>query len=498
MSASQTSTATVPPSQLPQPKATENAPTFPPFVAGTRVDLFRLFPPLYRFVRLRWFQLAVILPNLLVFSLFILAGFVGTPVGNRNIIIVFIWILWWFLLIATLVPFGSRLWCTVCPLPFFGDWFQRRRLVAVRPGSTSGLHNVMSGLNRRWPQKLSNIWLQNIGFLTLCSFSAMLVTRPVFTASLLLGLMVLALILATVFRMRTFCNYICPISGFLSLFSMTSTLELRQRDADVCQKCKSKACRTGSENSWACFWMIYMGKLDRNNYCGLCMDCVKSCPNDNIALNLRPFAADIRLHGFDEAWKAFIMLTLAMAYSVTLLGPYGTVKDWANVTETGMWGGFLVYVGIIWVTALALVPGVFYLACRVARRLAGAEQVAMGKVFLGYAYLLVPLGLLAWIAFSIPLIFINGTYILTVLSDPFGWGWNLFGTALVKWHPLIPEYLVYLQMPLLAIAVYYVLRRGLVIGEQMFGSRSAAMRALVPVGAFCTAMMLAFLLFFAG
>lgn len=38
-------------------------------------------------------------------------------------------------------------------------------------------------------------------------------------------------------------------------------------------------------------------------------------------------------------------------------------------------------------------------------------------------------GLLAWIAFSVPLIFVNGSYIISVISDPFGWGWNLFGTA---------------------------------------------------------------------
>src|SRR6266498_4379938 len=106
----------------------------PPAAAQTRlrIDLLRLFPRLEWLARRRWFQFAVVFPNLLLFSLFLLAGIFGTPVGNRNIIIVFVWILWWFLLISVMVPFASRIWCAVCPFPFFGEWIQRRALVRTR------------------------------------------------------------------------------------------------------------------------------------------------------------------------------------------------------------------------------------------------------------------------------------------------------------------------------------------------------------------------------
>ena len=82
-----------------------------------RFDVFGRWPWLKRLVRMRSFQFLVILPNLFMFYLFLIAGFWGTPVGNKNIIIVFVWILWWFLLITLLVPLGSRSWCTICPLP---------------------------------------------------------------------------------------------------------------------------------------------------------------------------------------------------------------------------------------------------------------------------------------------------------------------------------------------------------------------------------------------
>ncbi|MFQ5864051.1 MAG: 4Fe-4S binding protein [bacterium] len=465
---------------------------------GFRLDLFEWVPGLKRFVRLRSFQFLMMLPNLLIFHVLFIAGIFGTPVGNKNIIIVFIWILWWFMLIAVMVPFASRIWCTMCPMPFFGDWLQRMALIMVRPGKTRGIRNKLYGLNRRWPKRFSNIWLQNIAFLTLCTFSAHLVTRPIVTVEVLGGLVLLATVLAMVYQMRTFCNYICPVSGFLSLYAMTSTIELRSKDTDACLKCRTKSCRAGNENGWACPWLVYMGKLDRNNYCGLCMECVKSCPNDNIALNLRPFAADTKIKGYDEAWKGFIMLALAMAYSVILLGPNGTIKDWANVAETGMWGGFAVYTLILWSVALVIVPAIFYGCIWLARRFAQAPHIPAKEVFLGYAFVLVPLGLLAWIAFSVPLLFVNGSYIVSVISDPLGWGWNLFGTADFPWRPLWPEYLGLVQIGLLLTGLFYALHRGYQIGERLFGSPQAAFKGLLPVGAFSLAVSLAFLQFFIG
>ena len=55
-----------------------------------RLDLLRLVPPLKWLVSQRWFQWAVVLPNLLLFLLFLLAGVFGSPVGNRNIVVVFV------------------------------------------------------------------------------------------------------------------------------------------------------------------------------------------------------------------------------------------------------------------------------------------------------------------------------------------------------------------------------------------------------------------------
>ena len=483
---------------------------------GFRVDLLRAFPPLERLLRQRWFQFAVVFPNLVLFSLFLLAGIFGTPVGNRNIIIVFVWILWWFLLISVLVPFGSRLWCTACPFPFFGEWLQRRALVRARsfdprtktkddPGVTIG-RNRYFGKNLRWPKKLTNIWIQNIGFLALCTFSALFLTRPIVTVIVLGSLFLIATALHLIYRQRAFCSYVCPVSGFLSLFSMASTVEVRPRDTTVCATCKEKACLAGSEKGWGCPWLLYPSKLERNNYCGLCMECVKTCTHDNMTLKLRPFCSDVTLKGYDEAWKAFIMLALAAAYSVLYQGPWGVFKDWANIAEKGNWRGFGVYAGALWTVSLVLIPGIYILAVQLGRALARgrsaeSEPVPLPpfkQVFLALAYPLVPLGLLAWVTFSLPLLLVNGSYILMTVSDPLGWGWNLFGTAATAWTPLVPHWSPYLQVPLLLVGLFYALKTGRAQAQRLFPRRSSALRAFAPVATLLTACVVFFLWLYVG
>ncbi len=477
-----------------------------PDVPPNRVDLFKKLPWLARLVKLRSFPNMLIIPNLIMFWVFLLAGLFGSPIGNRNVMIVFIWILWWFALIVVLVPFGSRLWCTMCPLPFFGDWFQRHAITHVRPGNSSGTRNQLFGRLHVWPKKLSNIWLQNIGFLCLASVSAHLVTRPMATVLMLGGLIVIAAFMGLIYRQRVFCNYVCPVSGFLSLYSMTATVELRSRNKDVCKKCTSKACAAGSDKGWACPWIIYMGQLERNNYCGMCTECVKSCPNDNISLFWRPFCSDKVLKGYDEIWKAFIMLVLAMAYSVVLLGPWGKAKEWANIGEVGNWRGFLTYLSILWFSALVALPAIYYVAIRLGRSLAargleagsGRAVPSMKDLFIRYGYTLVPLGLMAWIAFTFPLIMVSGSYIISVISDPLGRGWNLFGTGEFPWTPFHPDWLAYIQIPCLMLGLYYALLRGHELAVGLWGDNRRAIISLIPLTVLLTVVAAAFLRMYTG
>jgi hypothetical protein len=180
------------------------------------------------------------------------------------------------------------------------------------------------------------------------------------------------------------------------------------------------------------------------------------------------------------------------------LGTNGTIKDWANAPETGYWGGFFLYAAILWGSALVVVPGLFYGFAYLSKRFSKVTTVSVKDIFKAYSYILVPLGLLAWIAFSFPLVFVNGSYIISVISDPFGWGWNLFGTTNFRWQPLIPEYLCYVQYILLMIGLGYAIDRGYAIGLNLFKSEKAALTGLIPMAVFATLVTLAFMIFFIG
>jgi polyferredoxin len=380
-----------------------------------------------RLLRSRWPQLLATLAALSGFTFAIAAGLFGTPVGNRNFAVVFIWIAWWAVLVLVLVPILGRGWCSVCPIPAPGEWLQR--------GAILGPDRRGLGFDRRWPRRLRNIWLQNAGFLLLALFAVVVLTHPTVTAVLLLVILLLATGVSLLFERRAFCRYLCPVGGFIGLYSQLAPVELRVRDSSVCASHREKTCYTGNNDGYGCPWQVFPAGLVKNINCGLCMECVRTCPYDNIALNLRAPGSDLleaRGRRLDEAYKAFIMLGAAIVYSAVMLGPWSVLKTAAYSVGSQAWAayaaGFMAFV-------LGALPGFFFLAVHFGCRLAGCARPR--KAFTSLSYSLVPLGLAAWVAFSVSFALANGSYIWPLLSDPLGWGWDLVGLRGASWSPYL-------------------------------------------------------------
>ena len=376
----------------------------------------------------RYPQLAVFIVMLIGYVFAIMAGLVGTRVGSHNFSIVFVWIAWWAILILVAVPFFGRGWCAVCPIPLPGEWLQRRAVLAPP-------EKKPKWLNRRWPRALRNIWLQNISFLLLALFSSVLLTTPNITGIVLAAMLFAAIGLSVVFERRAFCRYLCPVGGFIGLYSQTAPLELRIKDKQVCATCEGKPCYNGSAAGYGCPWDVFPGGLTKNTYCGLCMECIRTCPHDNIAVNARPFSADLAKPSarMDEAFKAFIMLGSAMIYAGVLLGPWGQLKDAAYNVGTSAW---FVYAAVFLVIIFIAMPSLFSLCTT---RFENFH--VFKKRFATLSTALIPLGLMFWVAFSLSFVLTNVSYILASLSDPLGLGWDLFGTAQTAWQPMLTSIL---------------------------------------------------------
>jgi hypothetical protein len=354
-------------------------------------------------------------------------------VGNHNFGIVFVWIVWWALLMLVAVPLAGRSWCAVCPIPMPGEWLQNGALLKPRGKGF--------GLKRKWPRRFRNIWLQNISFTLLALFSAVVLTQPSVTGGVLLIFLIVALVTSLIFERRAFCRYLCPVGGFIGLYSQAAPVEVRVKDPAICMAHKEKSCYTGSMDGYGCPWLIYPGTLTKNINCGLCMECLRTCTQDNVAFNLRSFGADLKQpsgHKLDEAFKAFIMLGAALMYSVVMLGPWGALKS----TEP------------------------------------------LKKSFAAFATALIPLGLMAWIAFSLSFVFASLSYVWPVLSDPLGGGWNLFGTAHVAWQPYLMSLVPFLQAGVLIGGLLWANVTARRIAAKKHAGRGSLWQAL-PVMGFC-------------
>lgn len=437
-----------------------------------KIELTRI-PFIKNALKSRYPQLAVFIVMLVGYIFAILAGFIGTPVGSHNFSIVFVWIAWWAVLILVAVPFFGRGWCAVCPIPLPGEWLQRGAVL-------SPPDKKPKWLNLRWPRFLRNIWMQNISFLLLALFSSVLLTTPNITGIVLAAMLFAAIGLSTIFERRAFCRYLCPVGGFIGLYSQTAPIELRIKDKQVCVTCEGKPCYNGSQAGYGCPWDVFPGGLTKNTYCGLCMECIRTCPHDNIAVNLRPFSADLAkpFTRMDEAFKAFIMLGSAMIYAGVLLGPWGAFKDAAYNVGTSAWSIYaIIFLAIIFV----ILPGFFTIGI-----LKTKGALPLKQRFASLATALIPLGLMFWVAFSLSFVLTNASYIIAALSDPLGLGWNLFGTANATWQPM----LTYILAPAQTLAL---------VGGLIWSARTAQKAAneikvsSTPVIVFCFITTLAML-----
>ncbi len=441
----------------------------------TRYDLLRN-PIAKRLVVNRWPQFLVRTAALLGFLFAIVAGLLGTPVGSRNFSIVFVWIGWWAFLILIAVPLFGRGWCAICPIPMPGEWLQNRALLGP-----SGQKPPL-GLGRKWPKALRNIWTQNVAFGLLALFSAVVLTQPQVTAIILAALLFVAIGASLVFERRAFCRYLCPVGGFIGLYSQAAPLEVRVRDREICATHKTKTCYTGSEDGFGCPWGVFPGALKKNTDCGICLECLRTCPLDNIAINIRPVGTDLSQPGgrkLDEAFKAFIMLGSAIVYSALMLGPWGQLKTAAYTIGSPPW---LLYILVFMVFVLGLLPGLFYLATWAGHLLRPTRRSPL-KNFTAYAYALVPLGLSAWIAFSLSFVFANASYLYSVLSDPLGWGWDLLNTASYSWAPFFSQSLPVLQILVLVGGLAWASLNTRRIAHE--GSIAPVWRQAIPVNLFC-------------
>jgi len=288
-------------------------------------------PRVARLLRNRKFQFFLIMPNQIIFWTVIFVGLLGTAVPGLNFGAAITWYVWFALVFVMMVVVG-RAWCAMCPFGGFAEWIQRRSFFQ-RTQKTLGL-------GRKFPEPLARLGfvLPVASFLLLTwieeYFNIAAPGNPASTSFMVIGIVATALVFFLVFERRTFCRYICPLTSVIgTIGSMGSVAGFRTRDRDVCVSCKTKDCMRGGTDGFGCPWYTWPASSDSNLYCGLCTECFKSCPEDNIGLFLqKPLTSVVapQRRRADVAWAVTLLWGLVLFQQINATNGFAKVDNWLN------------------------------------------------------------------------------------------------------------------------------------------------------------------------
>lgn len=424
-------------------------------------DLTR-FPRVAKLLRSRRFQFILILPNQIVFWLVIMLGFAGTVVPGLNFGTAITWYVWFCLVFVMMVVVG-RAWCAMCPFGGLAEWIQRRALWQRAQRSL--------GLGWTMPQQVAQYgFLLSVGAFVLLTYLEEFFNiagpgTPRDTSWMVLGIVASALLVFLLFERRTFCRYLCPLTALIgTVGAMGSVAGFRTRDRDMCVSCKTKDCMRGGESGYGCPWYTWPGSADSNLACGLCTECFKACPSDNVGLYLQPpltsVIAPVRRRA-DVAWGVAGLWGLVIYQQLNATNVYASIDSWLNRTS-----GFphypdpLAFIVIISVIAFAT-AGIAWAFARAFKAPHGPAAPARSNAklatgsfldrpsrfrsfFLPMTYGLIPLVGSDYFARQLPKFFQNATRVIPAALEPFGAGSTR--SALYNTHLLADPHIVVAQL----------------------------------------------------
>ena len=438
------------------------------YIQDHRMDILRL-PVIGTLLKWRWLQPLIEVPTLLIFLLVIYVGIWGTQEPSQNLATMLIWIYWWSLVIFTFVLVG-RIWCFFCPLGAVGEWLNRR----------------VGSLNRKWPKALRNLWPAHVFFITLTGLDMVfgIDTLPRMTGFLLLGLMIMSIVLALIYERRSFCRYVCPIGGMCGIYSMSSGVEVRSKSRGRCESCTTKECIKGTDKSYACPWFEYPGEMDRNNYCTMCLECVRSCPHDNVGLSVRPPGQDLwrtNKRVFDEVILAVSMIGVMASHTIATTQPF---VDWVTTLEAEQGIASWMTLTIVYVLSIVLANLAYLGVSALGSRSASTRDRPLDtlSVFKWTGYAMIPLALAMFLARNLLFLNIWGAAIMDVLanmSNPPGWP---MGFGMVEAQYIFPDSTIWwMRMIIILLGFVFSAYAGYRLSLRMQPRRREAGRLLAAI-----------------
>jgi len=333
--------------------------------------------------------------------LIVAAGVVGTQNPVRNLAPTAIWVVWWvgFAYLSALV---GDVWKVVNP------WSALFALVERPTGGGSQAEPRVA-----YPRALG-AWPAVVLFGAFAWIELVFDGRaiPAQLALITIGYSVTTWTGMAIFGRLAWLCHGDPFAVAFGLLARFAPTELRVTDAGRCRRCEGEC--GGAEGE-----------------CVNCVECFRRAPEAERELNLRPFAAGlVSGEGVSSSMAVFVLLFLA---SVTFDGfmatpPWSTIESTLYAVIPGSPDLKLTAVATAGLVGFAVLFVVGYRACAGWIAVAAGQHSPsrIGRVFV---LSLVPIALAHHLAHYFTYLLIQGQRAILLVSDPFGFGWNLFGTA---------------------------------------------------------------------
>jgi cytochrome c oxidase assembly factor CtaG/ferredoxin len=414
------------PAPLPPPAA---LPAFLSSLRMPRIPITKLRRPL---------QFALLALAILV----VWDGFRGPSLSAMNAAGVLPWTHWRGLTVLALL-FVGNLFCMSCPF------------MLVRDGSRKFLSSLGLPVARlQWPRFLRNKWLPvALVVLYLWAYEGFsLWDRPWATAAIIGGYFLSASLVDAFFKGASFCKYVCPIGQFHFVQSLASPAEIRVRSLDVCQTCKTFDCIKGNATQRGCELQLFQPRKSGNMDCTFCLDCVKACPHENVALQTALPGADLwnpQPRSSLGRWEnrldvAALVLVLTFGAFANAAGMIAPVQ--ALAPDLGL--SRLTFVTLLIVLFLVVLPVPLVSAAAAIGRLHEKSRATLPRTIAAYAIAFAPLGFGMWLAHFVFHLFTASHTPIPVFERLLGLEPN-WGIASWSWPGLLGVELLFLDAGLL-------------------------------------------------
>jgi hypothetical protein len=427
--------------------------------------------PRFDLLRVGWFRatfasrpflFGLRLLSVALFSLVVLSGLLGDQTPEDNLAPTFVWIVWWVGLSFFTALVGD-VWPLVNPWKILFEWADG---LARQLGSGKGLGPYLpypAGWGV-WPALILYFgfaWVELVFLGSSIPFSISVLVL-LYSAITCAGIIL--------FGKDTWLRGGEAFSVFYGILARFAPTEVRVADPAVCKDCGA-SCRAA------------------DGECVNCYECFARAAPEERQLNLRPPAVGLaRPEPITADRLVFVVFVLAIVtYDGLMATPLWLwVRTLAApvVEALGISGlGSLYLVQTLGLVAVPLLFLAAYLGFVKLAEVFSGGVTSVWRLAAAYVYTLVPIALAYQAAHYYTLLVIQGQSILALISDPFGWGWDLFGTASyeVNVGVLSADFVWYSQVALIVVGHVIAIYLAHGIAVRMLWERDRVVQSQYPM-----------------